>query len=222
MPKLFIISIFLLSIFSATNAADIQTLRGQRYCEILLGNHLSKIKVYNTIGLNDCPERLWHQVDAAQIKHQTKAQFVHLNGPRYWMIDSMQNSNFVNPTIQVFGNLRMREAGVLKLNFKDVMNADKPYRKHVVNRETTWIYESGKPIYMIENTQGEIFIMQSFSIQQTNQTIASLATLKNKLHLPAGWKFSTKMLDKKIYVIAKNRMAVVIQDEFLNTYQQLQ
>jgi len=62
--------------------------------------------------------------------------------------------------------------------------------------------------------------MQSYSIQKTYQTEKSLAALGTKLHLPNGWIFRTRILNTNAYLTAENQVAVVIQDEFLNTYQQ--
>jgi hypothetical protein len=62
--------------------------------------------------------------------------------------------------------------------------------------------------------------MQSFSIQKAPQTIASLATLGERLHPPSGWKFRTRVLEAELRVPAVDNVAHIVQDDFENTYQQ--
>ena len=207
--------------FSA-QSANVNGLRDKRYCEILLSNQIipREIAVYNTIGLNNCPSELWSKITPDKIKKETGASFVKLNGPRYWIIDGMKNSNLVNPKERVLGGIAMREAGVLNLRLIDLVFNLKPYREHKVHRETTWVYKSGKPVYEIVNPEGRVFIMQSYSIQKIEQTEASLSELGSKLHLPEHWTFRTRILKKDAYLTPVNEIAVVIQDEYLNTYQE--
>src|SRR5438128_1925568 len=101
--------------FSA-HAVDMQNLRGQRYCEVLLGADRwipRNVEVYNTIGLNQCPKELWDKLTPEQIKKDTGATFVRLNGPRHWVIDGIKNSKLINPKQREFGGIAMRTAGIL-------------------------------------------------------------------------------------------------------------
>ena len=55
---------------STTSTQTGQTMRGKRYCEVLLttivdGN--ATAEVYNSYTLNDCPEDLWNALDAKAI-----------------------------------------------------------------------------------------------------------------------------------------------------------
>lgn len=73
----------------ATNT--VADMRGRRYCEILVsfaGSTQVRVGVYNTFGLNDCPQALWDEVDPAQVQSETAATAVILNGPRYWVPSS--------------------------------------------------------------------------------------------------------------------------------------
>ncbi len=204
---------------SLLQSGEIQNLRNQRYCEILIGRP-PFLHVYNTIGLNNCPADQWNKITVPNIKKETGALFVHLNGPRYWMIDGMKHSELINPKVRVLGGIAMREAGVLKLSLLDLWAGIRPYRSHQVHRQTTWIYQAGKPIYEIVDSQGNVYAMQSYSIQRVLQTEESLPKLGSKLHLPNGWSFRIRILQENAYLTALNEQAIVIQDEFLNTYQQ--
>lgn len=200
-------------------AAQIEDLRGARYCEILLAQNRSSLAVYNTIGLNNCPENIWNKITVNSVKKETGSSFVKLNGPRYWVIDGIKNSQLVNPEQKIIDGLAMREAGVVDLGLLDMLRGSGPYREHHVNRQTTWIYKSGKPVYELINPKGQVFVMQSYSVQKSPQTMASLSTLGSKLKLPKGWRYRTDVLRQNAELKAIDNKAVVIQDDFLNTYQ---
>ena len=194
-------------------------LRGERYCEIILAQTNTQFAVYNTIGLNNCPENTWKHITEAEVKKETGAAHVHLNGPRYWVIDDIQNSSLVNQQIKTIAGLAMREAGVLHLGLLDLLKPNKPYKQRKVARKTTWVYEAGKPVYELIDPQGSVFVMQSYSIQKTPQTELSLQQLGTQLKLPEHWQFKTGILKKSEALQAIDNMAVVVQDSFLNTYQ---
>lgn len=196
--------------------------RGDRYCEVLLG-HLDgatvHVDVYNTYGLNDCPDDAWKALDAAKIKADEKADAVILNGPRYWLMDSFENSKVIDATPVAFGDLEMRLAGKVDVSVAEAMGGGKPYVARTVSRTTTWVYDAGKPVFELVDPQGRIFDMQSYSVQKTPQTQASLADLAKQLTLPDGWKFQSRTLDAPLQVTAVDAMATVVQDDLENTYQ---
>ncbi|MBY0549297.1 MAG: hypothetical protein K2W95_18625 [Candidatus Obscuribacterales bacterium] len=206
------------------DAADRSNLRGERYGEVLLGKGglitPKEFDVYNTIGLNDCPEELWSKLDADKIKTDTGSKIVKLNGPRYWTIDGITGSSLVNPEPRDFGGIAMRLAGVLELSLTDKLNAGVPYAVHKVARTTTWVFDAGKPVYQLIDPSGNVYFMQSYSVQKKkDQTVDSLAKLGANLKLPQGWKFRTVTLRKPYDLKALDGMAYVIQDDFENTYQ---
>lgn len=209
----------LLFLTHLVHAGEKSHLRGERYCEILLGQSMTHYSVYNTIGLNDCPQKIWQKITSEQVKKETGASHVHLNGPRYWVIDGMENSNLVNPEVKTIDGLALREAGILELHLADLLKSGKPYKQHQVARKTTWVYDEGKPVYELIDPHGNVFVMQSYSIQKSPQTAQSLAQLGNKLKLPAHWQFKTGILKKAQTVIAVDDKAIVVQDDFANTYQ---
>jgi hypothetical protein len=61
--------------------------------------------------------------------------------------------------------------------------------------------------------------MQSYSVETTAQTEASLAGLGQTLQLPDGWTFRTRTLDASLSVTAVEGLATVVQDDLSNTYQ---
>ncbi|MCL9684553.1 hypothetical protein [Legionella maioricensis] len=194
-------------------------MRGERYCEIILSKKITSYAIYNTLGLNDCPPNIWDKVTVAQVKQETGFSFAHLNGPRYWVIDGFNHSNLINSAIKTINGLAMREVGVLDIKWVDLLKSRFPYHQHHVKRQTTWFYEAGKPIYELIDANGEVFVMQSYSIQQSPQTEQSLAQLGTTLKLPKGWIFKTGLLKTAESIEAINNLAIVVQDDLENTYQ---
>ncbi|MBU3625354.1 hypothetical protein ICN48_03770 [Polynucleobacter sp. JS-Safj-400b-B2] len=79
---------------------SVSNLRNQRYCEVLVGKRAwlnLEVKVFNTQGLNLCPEAQWKTLTKESIAKNFDASFVLLNGPRYWTMDEIQAAgNTVN------------------------------------------------------------------------------------------------------------------------------
>ena len=79
-----------------------------------------------------------------------------------------------------------------KLATVEQIDASKPYTEVVVMRDNTWIFEKDNQIYVLSDPSGNKYVMQSFS----------------------------QILDENRFVHA-NGNAIVIQDNFYNTYQKL-
>ena len=202
-----------------THSAEQMSMRGKRYCEIILSQKITSYAIYNTLGLNDCPLNIWVKVTVAQVKQETGFSFVHLNGPRYWVIDGFNLSKQVNPVMKTINGLTMREAGILDIKWVDLLKSRFPYHQHQVKRQTTWLYEAGKPVYELIDANGEVFVMQSYSTQQVSQTEQSLEQLATTLKLPKGWIFKTGILKKAQSIQVIDNLAIVVQDNLENTYQ---
>ena len=217
LAKMFLLPIlvFLPTLSYSLEATD---LRGKRYCEVIYSHGLSGF-VFNTINLNDCPENAWSKLSAQEIKKTTGAYFVYLNGPRYFVIDGARNTEFVNAKLETFGGLKMRKLATLHFSAHDLMKGAAPYYEHKVERKTTWIFQTGKPVFELIDPKGRVFVMQSYSCQFVKQTEASLSGLGSRLQLPKGWHFKTGILKKESDLVAVNNHAIVVQDDFKNTYQ---
>ena len=208
---------------ASTVCGQPQDLRDQRYCEVLVGARGSylphELIVYNTIGLNECPQWLWSRITVAKVKAEARAHFVRLNGPRHWTIDAFVGSELLNPAVRTFEGLAMREAGVLHLGFRDFLS-QRPYAEHTVARKTTELFKAGLPVFQLLDPDGEVFFMQSYSLQvDPKQTMDSLKTLGQRLRLPKGWSFRAVTLRADYSLEAAGGQATVVQDDLLNTYQ---
>ncbi len=211
-----VVSALLFSLCS--EAGSREHMRGTKYCEVILAKSPFTAEVYNTVGLNNCPKALWRTMSKEKIKKDNDASFVELNGPRYFMMDEFKNTSVLSKERKSFNGMSMHLAAVLHLNILDRLNV-RAYQRHEVERHTTWVYKAHRPVYELIDAQGDVYVMQSYSVQYVHQTKKSLATLGSRLTLPKGWHFKTGLLKKTSEVIAVDNKAVVIQDEYKNTYQ---
>ena len=202
-----------------------EQMHGARYGEVLLvTGHLNHIEatVYNTLGLSDCPDELWRALDAEAIKKEYKARAVILNGPRYFLMDKTAIAN-VGEEILTFGGLRMRRLTTVKIPLGNLFGGlkQKPYSEHIVERTTTYVYDSGREVYELVAPDGTTYMMQSYALSvDPTLTEEGLKTLKGRLHLPTGWHYRVRQLAQEC-VLRVNGQAYLIRDDFENSYQRV-
>ena len=154
-----------------------------------------------------------------RIKRDTGTFFAHISGPRYWVVDGFEPLLLLHSDQKILSGITMREAGSLRLTLMDILKGAEPYREHKIERQTTWVYHGGRPIYELINPKGQIFVMQSYSIEISQLNEASLPGLASQLTLPKGWRFRTVVLTQDARLTGKDNQSVVILDSLLNTYQ---
>lgn len=202
-------------------AQSLDNLYNKRYCELLVYKLTEGITVYNTIKQNDCPTHLWYPLSSAELKKRMDVFSVYKNGPRYWLIDGMTQSKFIDQDVLNVNGLKFNKAAKISsfnaLQF--ILKGKEPYQVRQVHRTTVWVYKKNRQIYEIIDDKKNIYVMQSYSVQRIPQTVADLTSLGHRLHLPKNWTFKTGKIKATSYLKAIDNKAYVIQDEFLNTYQ---
>ncbi len=196
--------------------------RNSRYCEILFGNigpDAVHVDVYSTEGLNSCPEAAWQALDTTALKAAAGVTFVMLNGPRYWMLDSLAGSTLQDTTVKAFGGIDMRIAGQIVVPLSGVATLSKPYQLHTIHRQSAFHWLAGQSAYELHDPSGHAYVMQSYSAQKTALTIKDLDGLATKLAgLPTGWSYAPRTLANDLNLLAIAGDATVVQDELGNTY----
>ncbi len=196
-------------------------LRGVRYGEILVvtGGPLSfTAGVYNTLGLNDCPEAEWKALDAGALKKEFRAAAIIFNGPRYFLMD---RNSLTNPgKVATFGKLQARHLADVEIPLTTMLRGkSKPYVENTVKRTSEYLYRKGSRIYELVSPDGDVFTMQTYAqIVDPKLTEADLVTLASRLKLPVGWQYRTRILDGDL-VLKADGVAYVLQDDFQNSYQ---
>jgi len=223
MLRLMMIAVyFLLAAFasSATAEQEVTGVRDRRYCEFLIVRRTGiklEADVYNTLGLNDCPQAQWAAIDPAKIKNERHALVVVVNGPRHFVMDRITIERKAQPPVD-FQGLKMNFLAVLHFPWRALVDR-KPYSEHKVSRRTHFIFDAGEPVYELVTSSGDVYVMQSYSeIVDPSLRMADLQNLGSRLKLPARWTFRTRVLSNALTVIATGE-ARIVQDDLQNTYQ---
>ena len=198
----------------------IDHMRGVRYGEVLavfLRDAGLEAEVYGTQMLNDCPQELWETLDADAIAKDMGAVFVKLNGPRYWLLDGLGSKvAVVDPVFNDFNGIQMRRIATIPLGADFAAG---PYVARNVNRGAVFFFDAGKTVYELVDPDGRAFVLQARCVGvESGMTEESLATLGDRLSLPAGWTYRSRVLESELVIDTSTTLATVLQDEFENTY----
>jgi hypothetical protein len=198
----------------------IDHMRGVRYGEVLamfLRDTGLEAEVYGTQMLNDCPQELWETLNADDIAKDMGAVFAKLNGPRYWVLDGLGSKvAVIEPVFKDFNGIQMRRIATIPIGADFAAG---PYTIRNVNRGAVFFFDAGKTVYELVDPDGRALVMQARCIGiDPNMTEESLANLGERLALPAGWSYRTRVLETELVVDTSATLATVVQDEFENTY----
>lgn len=196
-------------------------MRGRRYCEVLLVTNptgSARADVYNSYPLNECPQDRWDALDAKAIAAAEGVPVAVLNGPRYWLMDRVENSTGdVSMTKKDFGGIEMYRQATVEIGA--LADAAKRYTPHEVNRSTTFTFDAGRTVHELTAPDGSVYVMQTWS-QQVDPTLteADLAGLGARLQLPGGWRYGSRTLTEPLLVVTTTQAAKVLQDDLANSY----
>lgn len=198
----------------------ISDMRGVRYGEVLavfLRDGGLQAEVYGTQMLNDCPQDLWDSLDPDTIAKEMGAVAVKLNGPRHWMLDGLGTKvAVVEPVLRDFNGLMTRRIATVELGDDP---ATQPYVERYVNRGAIFYWNAGAPVHELVNPDGVAYVMQAYCIGvDPTLTQEALPGLGDRLALPPGWSYRTRVLDEELVVDTTAKIATVVQDELENTY----
>jgi hypothetical protein len=191
---------------------------GKRYGEVLLvtpGEAGPQATVYNSFPLNDCPAELWSALDAHAIATEHGAAAALLNGPRYWLMNSIDKEPQGPRVTKSFGGIEMIQQATVLLSS---MNPA-PYIANKVARHTVFVFNAGQEVYELIDPQGQRWVMQTWSqVSDPNLSRRDLPGLAARLDLPAGWTYQSRVLTSELQVDTKSRAAQVLQDDLTNSY----
>jgi hypothetical protein len=178
------------------------------------------VKVFNTQGLNLCPEDQWKTLTKEAVEKAYGASFVVLNGPRYWTMDEIQASGTtVNQTKESFAGIEMNLRATIELGLIKQLMGSKHFSPNEIVRTTAFNYKAGTPVYELTSPAGEVYVMQSYSqIVNPKLVMSDLPDLAKQLKLPTGWTYKSRVLEQDLSLVA-NGIAYVLQDNLSNSYQ---
>jgi len=198
-------------------------MRGQRYGEVIVvrgGPFVFTGEVFNTLGLNDCPEPLWRALNPRMLKKELRATAVILNGPRYFVMD---RCSLADPgRVATFGGLEARYLANVRITLPTILRGrTAPYTESAVARTSEFLYRKGGRIYELLAPDGTRYVMQTYAlIVDPTLTMADLKNLAARLKLPDGWQYSTRVLDRDLLLRAEGT-AYVLQDDLMSSYQRV-
>jgi len=193
-------------------------LSGKRYGEVLLvtpGEAGPQANVYNSFPLNDCPAELWSALDPHAIASEHGAAAALLNGPRYWLMNSIEKTARGPQITKNFGGIDMILQATVLLSSMDPA----PYSINSVSRHTVFVFNAGEEVYELQDPHGHHWVMQTWSqVVDPNLARGDLPKLGERLNLPDGWSYLTRVLSDELRVDTTSRAAQVTQDDLTNSY----
>ena len=198
-------------------------LRDYRYCEVIPSvteGDTTTTYVWNTTGSNLCPPELWNSLTEAQVNQDFGSQSAQLNGPRHWMMDSISaTGESTTGQTFTFGGIEFNLRAILTTPAGQPTVGQQFYVPNQVQRDTTYTYKGGRPIFELTDPDGNVYVMQSYAqIVDPTLTYEQLPSLASKLNLPEGWTYSTKTPVQDFELVATG-LAYVINDDLANSYQ---
>jgi hypothetical protein len=200
------------------NFTVVTDVSGKRYGEVLLvtpGEAGPQATVYNSFPLNDCPAELWSALDPQAIAAENGAAAALLNGPRYWLMNSIEKEPQGPQETKTFGGIEMIRQAIVLLSS---MNPA-PYTVNQVSRNTVFVFNAGEEVYELIDPDGKRWVMQTWSqVADPNLSRADLPGLASRLNLPDGWTYQPRVLTETLRVDTRTRPAHVTQDDLTNSY----
>jgi hypothetical protein len=195
-------------------------MRGVRYGEVLavyLRENGLEAEVFGTQLINDCPQELWDTLNAETVAAEMGAIMAKLNGPRYWTLDGFGTKlQPMEPIMRDFNGIMMRRIAVVELGPEPKMG---PYNEMKVNRQVIFFFDAGQTVHELVNPAGEAYVMQALCIGvDPTMSVESLDTLGERLSMPEGWSYRSRVLTEDLIIDTTTSLATVLQDEFENSY----
>ncbi|MEM9565457.1 MAG: hypothetical protein AAGA93_22735 [Actinomycetota bacterium] len=206
------------------------TMNGFRYCEILMSvpgdNGELVTEVWGTPGLDPCEQAEWDALDPDTIAADNSATSIHMNGPRYFTVDGTVDTGAGEGGVGTAagGETVARDFGDISMSLLATVDGEEVepvfYTPSLVVRTTTWAFQAGTELYELTDPEGNVYTMQSYALfVDPTLTAADLPTLGERLELPEGWSFSTRVAEEDVVVALALDGALVVNDELGNSYQ---
>ena len=199
-------------------------LRGRRFCEVGLITGASEndaiANIWNTTGAcNPTPEQL-QALDADTIARKNGALRAWLDPARQWVVDEIDVWEAGDD--RAFGGVTgtwMSAADAATMMRTTIQGS---YDPGFVHRNNTFTFHKGSEVYVLDDPDGEAFVMESFTRHwDPGLSEDNLAHLGSRLDLPAGWGFRVEVLDRDMEVspVGRDNLGHVMQDNLHNVYQ---
>ena len=199
-------------------------MRGYRFCEVGLITGTSQdnaiANIWNTTGACDPEPGQVEALDAATVARENGVLSAWLNPVRHWMFDRLDV--WETGDDRTFGGITGTWMGVAGAAAMKQATVRDSYSPGYIYRSSTFTFSKGSEVYLLDEPDGEVFIMESSARHQDPVPGEdALAHLGSRLDLPGGWGFRAVTLDRDLTVSTggHDHLAHVLQDNLHNLYQ---
>lgn len=222
-------------------AAEMQTSdgvfsRGDTYCEILWGKPPHFTVSWNGTG-GYCPDSPgFYNITEADVQAThgaDQAPGIIWNGIRVWTLDAFipqeggpSAPDRTEQTVYEYGSMYPDGSGFIMLKQATVTVSGSFYDPpSPVVRFQTAFFKSGTKVYeLVAPGCTNVYTMQSYMIGRPGsfavQSNEELETLGERLNLPEGWTYRTRVLSDDLYIYGVNGTTPVLRDILGNSYSQ--
>ena len=215
MKVIFLIISFFLSFIINVQAGVL----GKRYCEIVYSKNFMDFYVYRSSTESACPQSWWSKLKASILQKKYNARFVHLNGPRLWMVDDIQYHQHGKLETQNIEGQKLNLVGSFHPNLKMLFEHHGPYVEYQIHRAQSYTFNKGRYLLELVSPNGQVYVLQSLSLKYRKQSVDDITKLQEVLKLPKGWTIKQGTLSKNQMVSHPSQVMHIVQDELENTYQ---
>ena len=196
-----------------TTPVELSNTRNMRFCEVLMVKD-GFVDIYNTSGLDECPEDAWNAIDPAAMAKEMGVESFQKNGPHFWVMDS-QTIGFGET--KTFNGIEARWGARIPASALGGSEGSTPYKPFKTCKTQRMVYDSGQKVWEMLDDNGQVWILQAHEAQFT---IGDLDKLGSQMQsLPEGWSWRTRTLDKQLVLdLKESECNMGIGDEFHQYY----
>ena len=114
--------------------------------------------VYTAASIPVDPEA-YKKIDPEKLAHELGVDMCAVNSGRFWMIDELE---IVVGEVQDFHGVEMRWAGDMT-GAEMIAQFQSAYTPSLIYRNTNWIFNAGKPVYLLREPEGATWVLQEFT-----------------------------------------------------------
>lgn len=204
------------------NRIHVKNHRGMPFggCAVIIGTgRNARAHMHATTGISTISPETMAKIDTEKLARELGADMCAVNRGRIWTIDDLE---FQGGYIIDFHGVKMTWVGemVAENLFQQFQNA---YLPSLIQRFTNWIYHAGKPVHLLREPGGPVWVMQEYTkATDPSLELDNLDQVGSKLKsLPEGWTFETKILTDELSLdtMRSDGWASILRDELGCTYQ---
>lgn len=204
------------------NRIHVKGTRDQKFagCAVIVGSgRNARSHMHATTGISVATDKTPDMIDPVKLAKELDVEMCAVNRGRIWTIDEAE---FLGGYIVDFHGVKMTWVGeMVAANLLEQFH--NAYLPSLIQRFTAWTYYVGKPIHVLREPGGPVWVMQEYTkAVDSTLNINNLHTVGKKLkNLPKGWKFETIILTEELVLdtMRSDGWASILRDELGCTYQ---